>query len=48
LRIAFDLNPVLVNRYSGFYSYGTGLLEGLAVLGDRPDFQRYCQDQGVV
>lgn len=29
MRVAFDLNPVLVNSYSGFYSYGTGLLKGL-------------------
>ncbi len=29
MRVAFDLNPVLVNSCSGFYSYGTGLLKGL-------------------
>ena len=38
MKVAFDLNPVLINRFSGFYSYGTGLLEGFAALDNRPDF----------
>jgi len=38
MRIAFDFNPVVVNKFSGFYSFGTGLLKGFDTLADRPEF----------
>jgi len=38
VRIAFDFNPVVVNKFSGFYSFGTGLLKGFDTLADRPEF----------
>ncbi len=37
MKTAIDFNPALVHKYSGFYSYGTGLLEGFAKLDERPD-----------
>ena len=38
MRIAFDFNPVLVNRYSGFYTFGVGLLGGFESLAAKPEF----------
>jgi glycosyltransferase involved in cell wall biosynthesis len=38
MRIVFDFNPVLVNRFSGFYAFGTGLLQGLEGLEEKPEF----------
>jgi len=38
MRIAFDFNPVLVNRFSGLYSYGAGLLAGFEELGEKEEF----------
>jgi glycosyltransferase involved in cell wall biosynthesis len=38
MRIAFDFNPVLVNRFSGFHAFGTGLLQGLEGLEEKPEF----------
>ncbi|MCK5472506.1 MAG: glycosyltransferase, partial [Planctomycetes bacterium] len=38
MRIAFDFNPVVLNKFSGFYSFGTGLLKGFSSLSDRPEF----------
>jgi glycosyltransferase involved in cell wall biosynthesis len=38
MRIAFDFNPVLVSSFSGFHTYGTGLLGGFASIGERPGF----------
>jgi len=38
MRIAFDFNPILVNRFSGFYSYGTGLLAGFEELEEKGEF----------
>ncbi len=35
MRIALDFNAVLVNTFSGFYSYGTGLLWGFGSLSER-------------
>jgi len=32
MRVAFDFNPVLINRFSGFYAYGAGLLRGFETL----------------
>ena len=38
MRIAFDFNPVVLNKFSGFYSFGTGLLKGFSTLSDSPEF----------
>ena len=32
-----DFNPVLVNKFSGFYTFGIGLLKGFAQLEERPE-----------
>ena len=37
MRIAFDLNPILINRFSGFYTYGIGLLQGFEALDKKPE-----------
>jgi glycosyltransferase involved in cell wall biosynthesis len=37
IRVAIDFNPVLVNKFSGFYTFGTGLLEGFASLEEKPE-----------
>lgn len=37
MKIVFDMDAVLRNRYSGFYTYGTGLLGGLLSLEDAPE-----------
>ncbi|NIA16773.1 MAG: glycosyltransferase [Planctomycetes bacterium] len=38
LRVAFDIHPALVTRYSGFYAVGAGLLNGFEGLDNRPQF----------
>lgn len=35
MRIALDFNAVISHRFSGFYSYGVGLLKGFAQLAER-------------
>ncbi|MBN1456796.1 MAG: glycosyltransferase [Sedimentisphaerales bacterium] len=45
LRIAFDLNPALVNRYSGFYAVGKGLLEGFEQLEEKPEYSLFYSRQ---
>ena len=42
MRIALDLNSVLASRYSGFYTYGAGLLSGFSRLPDGPSFALFC------
>ncbi|MDD5134234.1 MAG: glycosyltransferase [Phycisphaerae bacterium] len=37
IKVAIDLDPVLVNKYSGFYTFGTGLLDGLFQLEEKPE-----------
>ncbi|OHB57268.1 MAG: hypothetical protein A2173_02835 [Planctomycetes bacterium RBG_13_44_8b] len=37
VRVAIDFNPVLVNKFSGFYTFGTGILEGFAKLEEKPE-----------
>jgi alpha-1,3-rhamnosyl/mannosyltransferase len=37
IKIAIDFNPVLINKFSGFYTFGTGLLEGFASLEEKPE-----------
>lgn len=36
IKVAIDFNPVLVNKFSGFYTFGIGLLEGFAQLEEKP------------
>jgi alpha-1,3-rhamnosyl/mannosyltransferase len=36
IKVAIDFNPVLVNKFSGFYTFGFGLLEGFSQLEERP------------
>lgn len=38
MRVAFDLEEVIKNKPSGFYSYGAGLLSGMGTLKDCPQF----------
>jgi glycosyltransferase involved in cell wall biosynthesis len=38
MRIAFDFNSILAHRFSGFYSYGTGLLAGFEQLEEKAEF----------
>lgn len=38
MRIAFDFNPILRHKYSGFYAYGAGLLRGFEALSEKPEF----------
>jgi alpha-1,3-rhamnosyl/mannosyltransferase len=37
VKVAIDFNPVLVSRFSGFYTLGAGLLEGFARLEEKPE-----------
>jgi len=37
MRVAFDLDAVATNRFSGLYTYGSGLLKGFGKLADRPE-----------
>lgn len=37
IKVAIDFDPVLVNKFSGFYTFGTGLLEGFAGLEEKPE-----------
>lgn len=38
MRVALDFNPVLISRFSGFHSYGKGLLKGFNCLVEKPEF----------
>lgn len=53
LCIAFDLNPALVNRYSGFYAVGKGLLDGFEQLEEKPEYslfysRRYSDEANTI
>jgi glycosyltransferase involved in cell wall biosynthesis len=37
VKVAVDFNPVLVNKFSGFYTFGIGLLEGFSQLEEKPE-----------
>jgi len=37
MRVAFDLDPILTHRFSGFYAYGIGLLQGFKALEEKPE-----------
>lgn len=36
MRVVFDFNPVLINRFSGFHTFGKGLLAGFNELPEKP------------
>ncbi|MFA6175674.1 MAG: glycosyltransferase [Phycisphaerae bacterium] len=36
IKVAVDFNPVFVNKFSGFYTFGIGLLEGFSQLKEKP------------
>ncbi len=42
IKTAIDFESVLVNKFSGFYTFGTGLLEGFARLKERPQLILFC------
>jgi len=42
MRIVFDFDAVLKNRYSGFYTFGMGLLSGLGQLENPPEMVLLC------
>jgi len=53
MRIAFDFNPIIINKYSGFYAYGAGLLRGFEALAEKPEFllfysRRFSNEAGFV
>jgi alpha-1,3-rhamnosyl/mannosyltransferase len=37
IKVVMDFNPVLVTKFSGFYTFGVGLLKGFAELQERPE-----------
>jgi alpha-1,3-rhamnosyl/mannosyltransferase len=45
MRIVFDFEAVLKNRYSGFYTFGTGLLGGFGQLDDKPELVLLCSEK---
>ncbi len=45
IKVIMDFNPVLVNKFSGFYTFGVGLLEGFAKLRERPELILFCSSQ---
>jgi len=42
LRIILEFDSVLTARYSGFFTYGAGLLEGFSTLADPPALGLFC------
>lgn len=42
MRVVLEINSVLVNRFSGFFTYGAGLLKGFAALEERPELVFFC------
>jgi len=38
MRVAFDFEAVIRNRFCGFYSFGIGLLQGFEALEKKPEF----------
>jgi glycosyltransferase involved in cell wall biosynthesis/GT2 family glycosyltransferase len=53
LCVAFDLNPALVSKYSGFYAVGKGLLEGFEQLEEKPEYslfysRRYSDEANTI
>lgn len=47
MKIAFDFDAVIKHRYSGFYTYGMGLLSGFSELPDPPEVLLFCSLKNV-
>jgi alpha-1,3-rhamnosyl/mannosyltransferase len=45
IKVVMDFNPVLVNKFSGFYTFGVGLLKGFAQLEERPELILFCSSR---
>jgi len=45
IRVAFDLDAVLRSRYSGFYTFGSGLLKAIDGLDERPEVLLFFQNK---
>jgi len=41
IRVAIDFDPVVINKFSGFYTFGMGLLKGFAALNDKPELMLF-------
>jgi glycosyltransferase involved in cell wall biosynthesis len=48
IRVVMDFNPVLVNKFSGFYTFGVGLLKGFAQLRERPELVLFYSSRSAV
>jgi len=42
LRVILEIDSILRQRHSGFFTYGAGLLEGLLGLEERPEMGLFC------
>jgi alpha-1,3-rhamnosyl/mannosyltransferase len=45
MRVVFDLNPVLRSRFSGFYTFGKGLLNGFNTLSEKPQLTLFFSNR---
>jgi len=45
IKVVMDFNSVLINKFSGFYTFGVGLLEGFARLQERPELVLFCSSR---
>ncbi|MDD5010601.1 MAG: glycosyltransferase, partial [Phycisphaerae bacterium] len=41
IRVAIDFDPVVINKFSGFYTFGMGLLKGFAAIKDKPELMLF-------
>jgi glycosyltransferase involved in cell wall biosynthesis len=41
IRVAIDFDPVVINKFSGFYTFGMGLLKGFATIKDKPELMLF-------
>lgn len=42
MRVVLEVNSVLQERHSGVFTYGAGLLQGMAELAERPEVVLFC------
>ena len=47
IRVAIDFNPVVINKFSGFYTFGMGLLKGFAAINDKPELMLFHSNRFV-
>ncbi len=45
IRVAIEFNPVVINRFSGFYTFGVGLLKGFAAITDKPELMLFYSNR---